>query len=100
MSKAFEENGFKRKHVDNYNKTEWLFILNKYKFEYLWEILEHIPEFNKIILNNKIQVESATDRLRQAFKKCEKFGLPVRSFGKNRKNSKKKMGANVSGENK
>lgn len=100
MSNALDENGFKRNKTDDYSQTEWLVIWNKHKVEYLWEIIPHIPEFSEVKLSDEIQIKSITDRLRKAFIKFKKFGLPIRPFGKKRKNSKQKIGVNVSGAKK
>ncbi|MDQ3633251.1 MAG: hypothetical protein M3405_01910 [Acidobacteriota bacterium] len=87
MSDALNEYGFKQNQKDDYSQTEWLAIWNKHGFTYLWEIFPYIEDFQNIDSNNKRQKISAEDRLRKAFNKFETFDLPVRPFGKKRKNS-------------
>lgn len=80
--------GYKRATGKNALKNvKWLVYWNKYNFKYLWEIIEHIPEFNEEFdVNNSEDRETAANRLIDAFNKFESFDLPVRPFGKNREN--------------
>jgi len=82
-----KKHGIKRYKRDDYSQIKRLVIWNQYDFEKLWEILPYIPEFEHIDLkNDEIQVKSAVDVLRKTFKKYESFNLPVRPYGKKRKN--------------
>jgi len=97
---TLKKHGYRPNKSDNYSQIEWLVIWNKYQVEYLWEIIPYIPEFSKVDPSNKIEAVNTSDKLRQAFKKCGNFGLPVRPFGKKRKNKTQKIGSNVSGKKK
>jgi hypothetical protein len=98
ITNAFNENGFKRNNTDDYSRTEWLVIWNKHKVEFLWEILPYIPDFQDVNANNEDESRKAENSLEKAFKKFEKFELPIRPFGRKRKNSKQKTGADSSGK--
>lgn len=69
--------------------VKWLVLWNKYEFEYLAGIIQPIRDY--------CDVNVSVDTVRKAFKKFEKLDLPVRPFGKNRKNLTRKTGGNVSG---
>jgi hypothetical protein len=97
IKSVFKKYGFKRNKKDEYTQTEWLVIWNKYSFEFLWEIITNIPEFQNTDSNNDDERNKVVDNLRKAFDKFKRFGLPVRPYGNNRKNKKQKMGKNVSG---
>ncbi|HQU85613.1 MAG TPA: hypothetical protein PKY59_20935 [Pyrinomonadaceae bacterium] len=81
-----KKHGIKRFKRDDYSQIKRLVIWNQHNFEKLWEILPYIPEFENIDPNNEIQVKTAVDVLRKSFKKYESFNLPVRPYGKKRKN--------------
>lgn len=72
--------------------VKWLVLWNKYEFEYLADILQPISDY--------CDVNVTSDTVRKAFRKFEKLDLPVRPFGKNRKNLMQKTGGNVSGAEK
>jgi hypothetical protein len=95
---ALKKHGFKRNNADDYSRTEWLVIWNKHKVEFLWEILPYIPDFQDVNANNEGESRKAENSLEKAFKKFEKFELPIRPFGRKRKNSKQKTGADSSGK--
>lgn len=97
---AFRESKFKRNNKDDYSQTEWLVIWNKNQVTYLWEIFSYIPDFQKVSVNNDKAKRAAEDRLRKAFTKFRKYGLPVRPLKRKRKNSNQKNSANVSASKK
>ncbi len=87
------------------SNVKWLVYWNNSKVEYLWEILPEIPEFEYIDKikdeqrKKKVQ-DAASNKLEKAFKEFERFDLPVRPFGNNRKHLTQKKGGNVSGAKK
>ena len=75
--KKYDFKEFKR---DYYEQVEWLVIWNKTEFPFLWEIIQHIPEFKNTDVKNEKEWKPVVDRIRKAFKKFKHFGLPIRSY--------------------
>ena len=87
IEESFKKYGYKRPQGNSikYERLKWLVLWNNSVFDYLWEIIQHIPEFYKVDINNLSQKEQTEDKLRKAFKGFERLDLPVRPFGIKRK---------------
>ncbi|HMQ04877.1 MAG TPA: hypothetical protein PKD26_13235 [Pyrinomonadaceae bacterium] len=90
LKEELANHGIKRYKAEDPSQIHRLVIWNQHDFEHLWEVIEHIPEFSRVDVRNDRQVRSAVDTLRKSFTKLERFNLPVRPFGKKRKNSDRK----------
>lgn len=86
IRKVLKNRGHKETRGDShdYENLQRLVYWNKSAYEFIWEVIQDIPEFSKVRLDNKRQVDSTVDKLRKSFNKYQEFDLPVRPFGVNR----------------
>ena len=80
IEESLNKYGYKKQqgNTPKYERVKWLVIWNRSSFEFLWEIIQHITEFDGIDVTNIKQYKQTEDKLRKAFKDFEKFDLPVR----------------------
>ena len=86
IKECLKKDGYKLSRGDNYDlqSIKRLVYWNNSNFEYLWEVIPSIPEFEKVEMKNEKQVKSIEDRLRKSFEDYAKLDLPVRPYGKKR----------------
>lgn len=79
-AKEFQADGYKRSRSRDLKRVKWLVIWNLSDVEDLWEVIQHIPEFENVNLEHTKQRKSTVDKLRKAFEEFEKYDLPVRPW--------------------
>jgi hypothetical protein len=78
IQKVLKKHGFKRNKKEDYEQLKWLILWNKYDFQELSDIISVISDYYGIYVSY--------DAVRKAFNKLKRYNLPVRPFGRNRKN--------------
>jgi hypothetical protein len=83
VKKSFKKHGHKTLRGDEYDyqQVQRLVIWNISDFECLWEVIQHIPEFYDVDVNEDTETYKCEEKLRKSFKKYEKYDLPVRPYG-------------------
>ncbi len=76
----FQADGYVRFRTRDFKRVDWLVIWNLSTVENIWEIIQQIPEFEKVDPANEKQRDSTVGKLRKAFAEFEKYDLPVRRW--------------------
>jgi hypothetical protein len=78
IQEALKKHDFKRNKKEDYEQVKWLILWNKYDFE---ELADMVP-----VISDYCKINVSYDAVRKAFNKLKKYNLPIRPYGKKRKN--------------
>jgi hypothetical protein len=86
VQKSLKNHGYKNKQGNTYSfeGLQRLVYWNFSNFVCLWEVIQRIPEFEKVDVNNLKKRKEKVGILRKSFKEFERFDLPVRPYGDDR----------------